>query len=225
MLSSSAAFECLSSLASPANIRAAIAQNWGGLDLKKPIKALKRMTKAVDQLEDFGDEGHLMAMLGSFSETHDYMIANAKEADKLKASIELLTGEKSEGNKAGGDRKDSKKKAGKGTDKGKGGKGTAGAKRSKKVGDIIVEGDMMAKEMCPDRSQLTKRACGQAMRQGGHCRFGSNCEFNHKPINELCVKDQKAWVRKILTTPTLRFNPDTVDARIREMTLADAAEK
>ena len=215
----------MSSLASPSNVRAALAGKFDEVDLKKAMRALKRMAKAVDQLEEFGEDGYIPKTLASFTSTHDYMLANAKEEDKLKASIEEVTGEQSGGKKVGDDRKDSKKKAGKGADKGAGkGKGDK-AKRAKKVGDIIVEGDMTAKEMCPDGRQLTKKACGQAMRLGGHCRFGKNCEFNHKSINELCVADQKAWVRKIITTPGLRFNPETVDARIREMTLADAAEE
>ena len=219
----------MKSLASPANIRAALAGKWGDVDLRKPIKALQRMMKAVDQIEEFGEEGHIPKTLSSFMGTHDYLLVRAMEEDKLKASIEEVTGEASGGKKAGDDRKDSKKKAGKGADKGagkgKGDKGGAGAKRAKKVGDVIVDGDMTAKEMCPDSRQLTRKACGQAMRLGGHCRFGKKCEFNHKSINELCVADQKAWVRKIITTPGLRFNPETVDARIREMTLADAAEE
>ena len=190
----------------------------------------------MEQIEEFGDEGILPAKLTSFSKTHDYKAAQAKAAAALKEAMSQLT-PTSSGKPRAEDRDKRKKSSsgdggggggGSGGDGGGGGGGDAsGGKRPKTGGDIIVTGDLSSRDMLPDYrdNKMTKPPCGQAMRDGAYCKWKGKCKFNHSPINNLCSKDKKAWVRKVLTTPNLRFNPATVAESIRTMTLDQAAEE
>ena len=212
-------------ITTPKNFSAAHRKDWGAIDIAKPLKILKRLEAAVEQIEEFGDDGILPAKHTSFSKTHDYRAAKAKADAALKAAMSQLTPTSS--GKPRADGHDKRKKPASGGGGGGGGDAAGGGKRSKTVGDIIVTGDMTSKAMCPDHrnNKMTKQPCGQAMRNGATCKWKGRCEFNHTPIDELCSKDQKAWVRKILTTPNLRFNPATVKESIRNMTLDQAAEE
>ena len=199
-------------ITSPSNMSAALAEEWDKVDIHGAAKAKRRVEKAIEQIDDLGLDGVVPPKNTAWSKTHACAAAKAKEAGELKSTISHLAAATA-GKKTGEDRKDRKKKAG--DDGGRTGGGGA-AKRSKYVGDVLAPEGMASLDICPDssRDRMTKAPCGQSYRDGLACRFGKKCRFNHKPINDLCLKDQKAWVRKILTTPSLQFNPVTVNASI-----------
>ena len=221
--------EYIKGIADPHNICAALSKDWASVNIDAAVKAEARMLKAVDQFSELGEDGLLPQKPTSWSKTHSYAAFKTRKSDSLKADLNAqvesglahLTTD-SPRKKGGEERKKKKPERERGGDGG-------GQKRAKNAGKIIVTGDLSSKAILPEweggKMTGNKAPCGQFYRNGATCRWGKDCCFNHTPINNLCSKDQKAWVRKILTTPGVCFNPDLVKASVRDMTLSEAAEE
>ena len=227
-LFSSAFAEYARYIASPTNVTAALAEDWESVDGSAALKVLKRGEHALDAFKELSELGILPTESATFCKTHKYAAIVAKKASDFNDQVNKTVAERLADDHGSSPRK----KAGT-TDaqrKRKQSPTNSGTERNSKnhkasEGAILVTGNIGGKAVCPPVAKLTEEACGIYHTDGTVCRWGRRCKYSYVDINDLGTQDQKAWVRHILTNPNLRFNPDMVNARIRGMTLADAAEE